>query len=142
MSGWNSSLFTFYSSFELMTSAVMVATATFATAFAAVATAATSTLSGDDVVECLDLLLGSIVHAEYLTLKYEVHTCVGVIEVDGYSLFLYLYYEAIHALALSIDEGDDVACIDLLVVKLAIHAEDILIYVEYEVFAAVAVALL
>ena len=120
----------------------VVTTATFATTFTAVAAAAATTLSGDDVDECLDLLLGSIVHAQYLTLKYEVHACVGVVEVDSHCLILYLYYEAIHALAFCIDEGDDVTCVDLLIVKLAVYAEDVLVYIKYEVVAAVTVALL
>ena len=119
----------------------VVATAV-ATAATAVAAASAATLTGDDVDECLYLLLGSIVHAQHLTLKYEVHASVGMVEVDGHCLILHLYYEAIHALTLSIDEGDDVACVNLLVVKLAVHAEDILVYIKYEVFATIAIALL
>ena len=125
-----------------MASAVVVTTAALATTFAAVATAAATALSGDDVDECLDLFLGSIVHAQYLTLKYEVHTSIGVVKVDSHSLFLYLYYEAVHALTLCIDEGDYVTCIDLLVVKLAVHAEDVLVNIKYEIVTAVAIALL
>ena len=121
---------------------LVVTTAAFATTFTAVAAAAAATLSGDDVDECLNLLLGSIVHAQHLTLKYEVHASVGMVEVDGHCLILYLYYEAIHALAFCIDEGDDVACVNLLVVKLAVHAEDILVYIKYEVVATIAIALL
>ena len=127
-----------------MTSAVattlVVATA-IATAFAAVTSTATATLTGDDVDKCLNLLLGSIVHAQYLTLEYEVHTCIGVVEVNGNSLVLNLYHKAIHALAFSIYEGDNVACIDLLVVELAIHAENVLVYIEYKVVTTIAIAL-
>ena len=128
-----------------MTSAVaatvVVATAV-ATATAAVAATSATALTGDDVDECLYLLLGGIVHREYLAFEGEAHACVGVVEVDGHGLVLHLYYEAIHALAIGIHEGDDVAGVDLLVVKLAVHAEDLLVYVEHEVLAAVAVGLL
>ena len=121
--------------------AVVVATAV-ATTATAIAAASAATLAGDDVDECLYLLLGSIVHREHLALEGESHACIGVVEVDGHRLILHLYYEAIHALAIGIHEGDDVAGVDLLVVKLAVHAEDLLIYVEHEVLAAVAVGLL
>ena len=119
----------------------VVATAV-ATAATAVAAASAATLTGDDVDECLYLLLGGIVHREHLTFEGEAHAGIGVVEVDGHGFVLYLYYEAIHALAIGIHEGDDVAGIDLLVVKLAIDAEDLLVYVKYEVVAAVAVGLL
>ena len=121
--------------------AIVVATAV-ATTATAVAAASAATLTGDDVDECLYLLLGSIVHREHLTLEGESHAGIGVVEVDGHRLILYLYYEAIHALAIGIHEGDYVAGIDLLVVKLSVHAEDLLVYVKYEVVAAVAVGLL
>ena len=124
------------------TTTLVIATATFATAFAAVATAAATSLSGDNVDECLNLFLSGIVHAQHLTFKYEVHTSIGMVEVNGHSLILHLYYEAVHTLALSIDEGDNVACINLLVVKFAVYAEDILVYIKYKVVAAVTVTLL
>ena len=120
--------------------AIVVATAIAATATAIAATAAAA-LSGDDVDECLDLLLGGIVHREHLTLEYEAHASIGVVEVDGYSLLLNLYHETIHALSVGIDERNHVAGVDLLIVKLTIHAEDVLVYVEYEVVAAIAIGL-
>ena len=120
---------------------VVVAT-TVATATATVAATSAAALTGDDVDECLYLLLGGIVHGEHLTFEGEAHACIGMVEVDGYGLVLYLHYKAIHALAIGIHEGDDVAGIDLLVVKLAVHAEDLLVYVKHEVLAAVAVGLL
>ena len=128
-----------------MTSAVaatVVVATTVATATAAVAATSAAALTGDDVDECLYLLLSGIVHREHLTFEGEAHTCIGVVEVDGYGLVLYLHYETVHALAIGIHEGDDVAGVDLLVVKLAVHAEDLLVHVEHEVLAAVAVGLL
>ena len=122
-------------------STIVVAT-TIATTATAIAAASAATLASDDVDECLNLLLGGIVHREHLAFEGEAHACVGVVEVDGHGLVLHLYYEAIHALAIGIHEGDDVAGIDLLVVKLAVHAEDLLVYVKHEVFAAVAVGFL
>ena len=120
--------------------AFVVATAIAATT-AAVAAASAATLTGDDIDKCLDLFLGSIVHAEYLTLESEAHACVGVIEVDGNGALLHLYHEAVHALALGIDKGNHVAGIDLLVVKLAIDAEDVLVDINNVLFVAVAVGL-
>ena len=120
--------------------AVVVAASVTSTATAVAATSA-ATLSGDDVDECLDLLLGGIVHAQHLTLEHEVHASIGVVEVDGHCLLFHVYYEAIHALSFRIHEGDYVAGIDLLVVKLAVNAEDILVYVEDEVVATVTVGL-
>jgi len=119
---------------------VVVATSV-ATASTTVASAATATLAGDDVDECLNLLLGGIVHREYLAVKYEAHACVGVVEVDGHGLLLHLYHEAVHALAVGIDEGNHVAGVYLLVVKLTVDAEDVLVNVEDEVVAAVAIGL-
>ena len=104
-----------------MTSAVaatlVVATAVATTATAIAATSAAA-LTGDDVDERLNLLLGGIVHREHLTLEHEAHACIGMVEVDGHCLVLHLYHEAIHALAIGIHEGDNVAGINLLVVKL------------------------
>ena len=51
--------------------AAVVASATVATTATAVATAAATTLTGDDVDECLNLLLSSVVHAQDLALKHE-----------------------------------------------------------------------
>ena len=121
--------------------AIVVATSV-ATATTAVAAASAATLTGDDVDERLYLLLSGIVHGEYLTFEGEAHACIGVVEVDGHGFVLYLHYEAVHALAIGIHEGDDVAGVDLLVVKLTVHAEDLLVYVEHEILAAVAVGLL
>lgn len=123
-----------------VTSAIVVATAIAATATAVTSTTAT-TLSGDDVDECLNLFFGGVVHAQYLTFKHEAHACIGVIEVDSDSLVLNLYHEAVHALTLSIHEGDYVARIDLLVIKLSIHAEDVLVNIKDEIIAAVTVGL-
>lgn len=128
-----------------MTSAVaatlVVSTAVAATATAVAATAA-ATLPGDDIDECLYLLLGSIVHAQHLTFEHETHAGIGVVEVNGHSLILHLHHETVHALAVGIHEGDYVARINLLVIKLAIHAEDLLVHVEYEVLAAVTIGLI
>ena len=126
-----------------MTSAVatIVVAATIATTATAIAAASAATLASDDVDECLNLLLGCIVHAQHLTLKHEVHASIGVIEVDSHRLFLHLYHEAIHALAIGIHEGNYVAGIDLLVIKLTIDAEDVLVYIKDEVVAAVAISL-
>ena len=123
-----------------VTAAIVVATSV-ATTATAIATAAAASLTSDDVDECLNLFLRGIVHREYLAFEYEVHAGVGVVEVDGYSLFLNLYHKAIHPLSVGIHEGNDVTGIDLLVVKLAIHAEDVLVYVEDEVVATVAIGL-
>ncbi len=120
--------------------AIVVATSV-ATTATAIATAAASALTGDDVDERLDFFLGSIVHRDYLALEYEVHASVGVVKVDGNGLFLNVNYEPIHALPVGIHEGNNVAGIDLLVVELAIYAEDVLVYVEYKVVAAVAIGL-
>ena len=120
----------------------VVVTASVASAATAVASATATTLAGDDVDEGLNLLLGGIVHREYLAFEYEVHTCVGMIEVDGDSLFLDIYHEAVHTLAVGIHKGYYVAGIDLLVVKLAVDAEDLLVYIEDEVVAAVAIGLI
>ena len=121
--------------------AVVVATAV-ATTATAIAAASAATLTGDDVDECLYLLLGGIVHREHFALEGESHAGIGVVEVDGHRFILHLYHEAIHALAVGIHEGDYVAGINLLVVKLAVHAEDLLVYIKYEVVAAIAVGLL
>ena len=136
----NSSLFTKSMAMSAVAAAVMVATS-IATTAAAVAATSAAALSGDDVDERLDLLLGGIVHAHHLALKYEVHAGIGVVEVNGHGLLLYVHYEAIHALALGIHEGNDVAGIDLLVVKLTVYTEDVLVYIEHEVVAAVTVGL-
>ena len=119
-------------------STIVVAT-TIATTATAIAAASAATLASDDVDECLNLLLGGIVHREHLAFEGEAHTCIRVVEVDGHGLVFHLYNESIHALAFSIHEGDDVAGIDLFVVKLAIDAEDLLVYVEDILFVAVAV---
>ena len=119
--------------------ASFVVTATVATATATVAATTTSTLTGDDIDKSLNLLLSCIVHAQHLTLKHESHARIGVVEVDSYSLILYLYHKAVHALAIGIHEGNDVAGIDLLVIKLTIHAEDILVDVEDKIVTTVSV---
>ena len=121
-------------------SAVVVSASVTATA-TAVATTSASALTGDDVDECLNLFLGSIMHTQYLTFEYETHSCIGMVEVDGHSLLLHVYYEAVHALALGIHEGDYITGIDLLVVKFTVNAEDLLVYVEDEVIATVTVGL-
>ena len=120
--------------------AVVVATAIAATT-AAVAAASAATLTGDDVDKCLNLFLSCIVHAEYLTLESKAHACVGMVEVDGHGALLNLYHEAVHALTLGIDKGNHVAGIDLLVVKLAIDAEDVLVYIDNVLLVAVAIGL-
>ena len=124
-----------------VTSVMVVVATSVTTASTTVASATAAALTGDDVDKCLNLFLGGIVHREHLTLEYEVHACVGVVEVDGHCLLFYLYHETIHALAVGIDEGDDVTGVYLFVVKLAVHAEDILVNIEDEVVAAVAVSL-
>ena len=119
--------------------ATIVVATTIATTATAIAAASAATLASDDVDECLNLLLGGIVHREHLAFEGEAHTRIRVVEVDSNRLVLHLYNESIHALAFSIHEGDDIAGIDLLVVKLAIDAEDFLVYVEDILFVAVAV---
>ena len=121
-------------------STIVVAT-TVATTATAIAAASAATLASDDVDECLNLLLGGIVHREHLAFEGESHACIGVVEVDGYRLFLNLYNEAVHTLTVSIHEGNYIAGVDLLVVKLAVDAEDVLVYIKDEVVAAVAVGL-
>jgi hypothetical protein len=64
-----------------------------------------------------------------------------MVEVDGHGALLNLYHEAVHALALGIDKGNHVAGIDLLVVELAIDAEDVLINIDNILFVAVAIGL-
>ena len=121
--------------------ATLVVTAAVATATAAIAATSAATLSGDDVDECLDLLLGSIMHAQHLTFESKSHTSIGVVEVDGNGILLHLYHEAVHALTLSIHERNYVTRINLLIVKLAVHAEDILVYINNILLVAVAIGL-
>ena len=119
--------------------ATLVVATAIATSATAVAAAAATTLTGDDVDERLNLLLSGIVHAQHLAFKREAHACIRMVEVDSHSFILYLYHEAIHALAISIHERDHVTGIDLLVVKLTVDAEDILVYIKDEVVATVAI---
>ena len=121
--------------------ATLMVAAAVATATATVAATSAATLSGDDVDECLNLLLGSIVHAQHLTFEGKSHASIGVVEVDGHSALLHLYYEAVHTLTLSIHERNHVACVNLLVVKLAVHAEDVLVHIDYILLVAVAIGL-
>ena len=136
----NSSLLTKLMAMSAIASAIVVATSV-ATSATTIASTSATTLAGDDVDECLNLLLGSIVHAQHLALEYEAHASIRVVEVDGYCLFLNVYYETIHALALGVHEGDYVAGIDLLVVKLTVNTKNLLVYIEDEVVTTVTVCL-